>query len=78
MLFHIFAKEEVLSPALFYHVIKAWFINGKMVTIPGNNSRLKNINNHYFNVWALQCNHGHGRPTDIASSNATDLHHIYM
>jgi hypothetical protein len=76
VLLNISAEEEVPAPALLHNIIETRLVDRQGVTVPGLNAGLGDVDDDDLNVWALEGNDGHGWATDIASTDAADLHHF--
>ena len=66
-------KKEIAAPRLPHHLVETGLIDRQVVTLPGRNTGVVDINNRDFAVRTAGGNHGHGRPADIAGSNTQDI-----
>ncbi len=58
-LINLRAEEEVLPSACLDDFIKTWFVDGKVVAVPGLNSGLGDVHKGDLNLRAFQGNHSH-------------------
>ena len=68
------AEEEVAPSGFLDHFEETGLVDRQVLRVPGLNALLVNVHNNDLNFWAHEGNHGHGWATDVASSNAGDLH----
>ncbi|GJN23258.1 hypothetical protein PR202_gb10892 [Eleusine coracana subsp. coracana] len=76
VLLNIGAEEEVLAPALLHNIIETRLIDRESVAVPGLDAGLGDVDNDNLNIRALEGNDCHCRATDVASTDAADLHHL--
>mmetsp|Transcript_19343 Transcript_19343/g.37929 ORF Transcript_19343/g.37929 Transcript_19343/m.37929 type:complete len:481 (-) Transcript_19343:69-1511(-) len=67
-------EEEVLVAALEDELIETRFVDREFVRVPGSNLLLADIHNGHSDVVALVGDHRHGGATNIAGTNAHNVH----
>ncbi len=75
MFFHIGTKRKLFYPHTFTTLLNL-NSNGRLVTIPSNDPRLRNVDNHNLSVMAIQNSHRQSQMPNITSFNVAKFHHF--
>lgn len=75
MFFHIAIKKKLFYMHTFINLLSL-NSNGRLVTIPSNDPRLRNVDHHNLNVMAIQNSHRQSQTPNITSFNVANFHHF--